>query len=114
MEDQPMPKLIVNAFLTLDGVMQAPGGPDEDRSSGFEHGGWSFPYFDEVAGKGMDEQPAPADLLLGRKTFDIFASYWPEHGDVWPGVNEATKYVVSRTATSSEWSNSVFLNGDAA
>ena len=108
-----MRKIVVLSFITLDGVMQAPGGPEEDTSGGFEHGGWSFPYFDEVAGKAMAEQMAPADLLLGRKTFDIFASYWPQHADDWPGINEATKYVVSRTATSSDWSNSVFLNDDA-
>jgi dihydrofolate reductase len=93
--------------------MQAPGGPEEDTSGGFKHGGWSFPYFDDIAGAAMGEQMTPADLLLGRKTFDIFASYWPQHADEWPGVNEATKYVVSKTATSSNWSNSVFLNGDA-
>jgi dihydrofolate reductase len=109
-----MRKIVVLSFITLDGVMQAPGGPEEDTSGGFEHGGWSFPYFDEVAGAAMTEQMAPADLLLGRKTFDIFASYWPLHADEWPGVNEATKYVVSRTTKSSDWSNSVFLSGDAA
>src|SRR4051812_18639806 len=109
-----MRKIVVLSFITLDGVMQAPGGPEEDTSGGFEHGGWSFPYFDEVAGAAMVEQMAPADLLLGRKTFDIFASYWPQHAEEWPGINEATKYVVSRTARSSDWSNSVFLKGDAA
>jgi len=109
-----MRKIVVLSFITLDGVMQAPGGPEEDKSGGFEHGGWSFPYFDEVAGAAMAEQMAPAVLLLGRKTFDIFASYWPQHADEWPGINEATKYVVSRTKTSSDWRNSVFLNGDAA
>ena len=108
-----MRKIVVLSFITLDGVMQAPGGPEEDTSGGFQHGGWSFPYFDDVAGAVMGEQMAPADLLLGRKTFDIFASYWPQHAEEWPGINEATKYVVSRTATGSDWSNSVFLNGDA-
>jgi dihydrofolate reductase len=108
-----MRKVIVLSFITLDGVMQAPGGPEEDTSGGFEYGGWSFPYFDEAAGQEMAKQMVPADLLLGRKTFDIFASYWPQHADEWPGINEATKYVVSKTATSSEWSNSVFLNGEA-
>jgi len=108
-----MRKVIVLSFITLDGVMQAPGGPEEDPSGGFQYGGWSFPYFDEVAGQEMGKQMEPADLLLGRKTFDIFASYWPQHADGWPGINEVTKYVVSRTASSSQWSNSVFLNGDA-
>ena len=108
-----MRKIVVLSFITLDGVMQAPGGPEEDTSGGFAYGGWSFPYFDEVAGQEMGKQMEPADLLLGRKTFDIFASYWPQHADGWPGINEVTKYVVSRTASSSQWSNSVFLNGDA-
>jgi dihydrofolate reductase len=94
--------------------MQAPGGPDEDSSDGFQYGGWTAPYFheaDEAAGELMQKQLQPADLLLGRKTFEIFASYWPEHADFWPGVNEVTKYVVSTTMDQSGWQNSVFLEG---
>ena len=108
-----MRKIIALEFLSLDGVMQAPGGPDEDTSGGFEYGGWTAPYFDDFAGKVMAEQmKEPFSLLLGRKTFDIFSSYWPQHTDVWPGINDATKYVVSTTLSSSEWQNSVFLQGD--
>ena len=104
-----MRKIIVLTFISLDGVMQAPGGPEEDTSGGFEYGGWSAPYSDEVSGEIMQEQMKPTDLLLGRKTFEIFASYWPEHADYWPGINEATKYVLSTTMTRSDWANSVFL-----
>jgi dihydrofolate reductase len=104
-----MRKIIVLSFITLDGVMQAPGGPDEDTASGFKYGGWTAPYFDEAAGQAMAGQMKPADLLLGRKTFDIFASYWPEHAENWPGINEVTKYVVSETAKTSDWQNTVFL-----
>jgi dihydrofolate reductase len=104
-----MRKIIVLSFITLDGVMQAPGGPEEDTSGGFKYGGWVAPYFDEASGKVMEKQMKPADLLLGRKTFDIFASYWPEHTDFWPGINDVTKYVMSRTMKKSDWKNSVFL-----
>lgn len=108
-----MRKIIVLEFLTLDGVMQAPGGLEEDTSGGFKYGGWTVPYFDEVSGKVMSEQmKQPFALLLGRKTFEIFASYWPQHEAAWPGINDATKYVVSNTLTSHEWSNSVFLKGN--
>lgn len=104
-----MRKIIVLSFITLDGVMQAPGGPEEDTSGSFKHGGWVTPYFDEEAGKIMTKQMQPADLLLGRKTFDIFASYWPEHSDYWPGINDVTKFVMSCTVEKSDWTNSVFL-----
>ncbi|NJN43053.1 MAG: dihydrofolate reductase family protein [Flammeovirgaceae bacterium] len=104
-----MRKIIVLSFITLDGVMQAPGGPQEDTSGGFKYGGWVAPYFDEVINKVMEKQMKPADLLLGRKTFEIFASYWPEHADHWPGINEVTKYVMSNTTKNSDWQNSVFL-----
>jgi dihydrofolate reductase len=104
-----MRKIIVLEFITLDGVMQAPGGPEEDTSDSFKYGGWSAPYGDEVSGKVMQEQMKPADLLLGRKTFEIFASYWPEHSDFWPGINDVTKYVMSNTMEKSDWNNSVFL-----
>ena len=107
-----MRKIIVQEFVSLDGVMQAPGGPDEDVSSGFKYGGWTAPYFtnaDEAAGEMMAKQMKSADLLLGRKTFEIFAAYWPEHADMWPGINEVTKYVMSNTMDKSDWQNSVFL-----
>ena len=104
-----MRKIIVTTFITLDGVMQAPGGPKEDASGGFKYGGWSAPYSDDLSGKAMQKQMEPSDLLLGRKTFEIFASYWPEHADYWPGINEVTKYVLSRTMKKSDWKNSVFL-----
>ena len=110
-----MRNLIVLTFITLDGIMQAPGGPDEDPSGDFKYGGWTVPYFDDFAGKVMAEQMTrPAALLLGRKTFEIFASYWPQHEDDWPGINSMTKYVASNTLTSSDWKNTVFLNGDVA
>ena len=104
-----MRKIIVLEFITLDGVMQAPGGPEEDTSDGFKYGGWSAPFGDEVSGKMMQQQMKPADLLLGRKTFEIFASYWPAHADFWPGINDVTKYVLSTTIEKSDWKNSVFL-----
>jgi len=104
-----MRKLIVLSFITLDGVMQAPGGPTEDTSGGFKYGGWTAPYDDEVSAELMQKQMEPADLLLGRKTFEIFAAYWPEHASQWPGVNEVTKYVLSNTMDKSDWENSVFL-----
>ncbi|HEX5140777.1 MAG TPA: dihydrofolate reductase family protein [Dehalococcoidia bacterium] len=108
-----MRKIIVLSFITLDGVMQAPGGPEEDPSGGFEYGGWLVPYADEAFGNVMAGQmTGPFALLLGRKTFEIFASYWPQHEAEWPGVNDATKYVVSNTLRESTWSNSVFIGGD--
>lgn len=91
--------------------MQAPGGPKEDVSGGFKFGGWTAPYFDSLSGKIMAEQmKEPFNLLLGRKTFEIFASYWPNHEDLWPGVNAATKYVVSGSLKEHRWSNTVFIN----
>ncbi len=114
-----MRKIIVLSFLSLDGIMQAPGGPDEDAENGFKYGGWVAPYFteaDQAAGEMMAKQMKSADLLLGRKTFDIFASYWPAHADFWPGINEVTKYVLSSTIHKNEtgWNNCVFLqNVDA-
>jgi dihydrofolate reductase len=108
-----MRKIIVLTFITLDGVMQAPGGPEEDASGGFQYGGWTAPYGDEVSGKVMQKQMEPADLLLGRKTFEIFASYWPERADYWPGINEVTKYVLSNTMDQSDWNNTKFLTSVA-
>ena len=104
-----MRKIIVLSMITLDGVMQAPGGPGEDTSGGFEYGGWTASYGDEVFGKIMEKEMQPADYLLGRKTFEIFASYWPGHADFWPGINEGTKWVLSKTRKKSDWKNSVFI-----
>lgn len=108
-----MRKIIVTEFVTLDGVVQAPGGPTEDTSGGFKHGGWTVPYFDDFSGNVMGEQmKQPFDLLLGRRTFEIFASYWPQHEDQWPGINDAVKYVVSNTLTKHDWKNSIFIKDD--
>ena len=111
-----MRRLIVNTFVTLDGVMQAPGGPGEDDSGGFTHGGWSFGYWDEAMGERMGETMGkPFDLVLGRKTYEIFAAHWP-HADE-PGaaeLNGARKHVASRTLDSVEWENSTLLEGDVA
>jgi dihydrofolate reductase len=111
-----MRKLVVLTFISLDGVMQAPGGPDEDPSSEFAYGGWTVPYWDEFAGREMGEQMGmPFDLLLGRKTYDIFASYWPQQdpsGPVADPFNKATKYVVSTTSPQLTWENSVLIDGD--
>ena len=101
-------------MITLDGVMQAPGGPEEDKSSGFKYGGWTAPYGDEVYGKVVQKELQPADYLLGRKTFEIWADYWPEHGDFWPGINEGTKYVFSKRMKKSDpivtgWKTSVVI-----
>lgn len=110
-----MRKIIVLEHISLDGVIQAPGGPEEDTSDGFAYGGWSMAYSDEkITAALMKKMNMPLDLLLGRKTFDIWAAYWPQHADLWPGVNTATKYVASNTMTSHEWQPSVFLNGDIA
>lgn len=104
-----MRKITVLSFITLDGVMQSPGSPEEDPANGFKYGGWTAPYGDEVSNQVMQKQMEPADLLLGRKTFDIWADYWPKHTEHWPGVNEVTKYVLSNTMEKSNWQNSVFL-----
>lgn len=101
-------------MISLDGVMQAPGGPREDQSGGFKFGGWTAPYGDETYGKAVSEELKPADYLLGRKTFEIWEGYWPKHGEFWPGINEGTKYVLSRTRKKSGWKNTVFLNKVAA
>lgn len=106
-----MRKIIVMSMVTLDGVMQAPGGPGEDPSGGFKYEGWTAPYSDGVSGEVMEKLMKPADLLLGRKTFDIFESYWPEHADGWPGINDMKKHVVSTTRDHSDWKNSAFLKG---
>jgi dihydrofolate reductase len=99
--------------ISLDGVIQAPGGPDEDTSGGFAYGGWIAPYSDAILGAALrSKMNRRFDLLVGRKTFDIWAPYWPQHADAWPDANTATKYVASNTMTSGEWQPSVFLNGD--
>jgi dihydrofolate reductase len=109
-----MRKLIVLTFISLDGVMQAPGGPEEDVSGAFKFGGWTVPYFDEAGGQVMAEQMGhPFDLLLGRKTYDIFAAYWPQHNDeIGAPINKATKYVVSHRPVSTDWKMTVPVTGD--
>lgn len=108
-----MRKIIILSFITLDGVMQAPGGPEEDPSGGFKYGGWTVPYSDDFSNQVMEEQMSqPFDLLLGRKTYDIFASYWPQHEAQWPGVNQVTKYVASHSPLQLTWENSVQLGPD--
>jgi dihydrofolate reductase len=112
-----MRELVVSTFLTLDGVMQAPGGPEEDDSGGFAYGGWSVNYWDDLMGEAMgDFMGKPFDLVLGRRTYDIFAAYWPnapEEAGAKP-LNDATKYVASRGRPSLEWDTSVLIEGDAA
>jgi dihydrofolate reductase len=110
-----MRKVIVLEHISLDGVIQAPGGPDEDTSGGFAYGGWIAPYSDQILGTLLRRQMnLPFDLLLGCTTFEIWEPYWPQHADAWPGVNTATKYIASSTRTSSKWQPSVFLSGDIA
>jgi dihydrofolate reductase len=114
-----MRKLVAGTFVTLDGVMQGPGGPEEDRDGGFEHGGWSVKYWDGMMGKVVVEQTLQADaLLLGRRTYEIFASYWPRVTDpndpVATKLNGMPKYVASRTLRKVDWANSTLLQGDAA
>src|SRR5882757_4595773 len=110
-----MRKIIVLSMISLDGVMQAPGAPKEDTSEGFKYGGWTAPYGDEMYGKEVQKElKQPADYLLGRKTFEIWADYWPEHGDFWPSINEGTKYVFSKSMKKSDpivtgWKNSVVI-----
>jgi len=104
-----MRKITVLSMITLDGVMQGPGGPEEDVSGDFKYGGWTVSYGDELFGRIMHEEMKPADYLLGRKTFDIFSSYWPDHAKFWPAINEGTKYVLSQTMEQSDWKHTVFL-----
>lgn len=110
-----MRKIIVLSFISIDGVMQAPGGPEEDTSGGFTYGGWTVPYFDDFAGAIMAEQMSqPFDLLLGRKTYDIFAGYWPKHRDnpIGETFTKVTKYVVSTTLEKPTWENTVVFKKD--
>jgi dihydrofolate reductase len=110
-----MRKIIVLEHISLDGIIQAPGGPEEDTGGGFVHGGWISSYSDEILGTLLRRQMnLPFDLLLGRTTFEIWEPYWPQHADIWPNANVATKYVASNTRTSSNWQPSVFLSGDIA
>ena len=109
-----MRKIVVLSMISLDGVMQAPGGPREDTSGGFKYGGWTTPYGDEIYDKAVQKEVQPADYLLGRKTFDIWVDYWPKHGDFWPGINEGTKYVFSKRLKKTNpkitgWNNSVVI-----
>jgi dihydrofolate reductase len=108
-----MRKIILLSMVTLDGVMQAPGRPEEDTSGGFKYGGWVAPYGDEVGGKFMERLMKPADLLLGRKTFQIWENFWPHHEEEWPGINDVTKYVFSTTVKKSDWKPSVFISSVA-
>lgn len=105
-------------MISLDGVMQAPGGPKEDNSGGFKYGGWTASYADDVFSKVLQKELEPADYLLGRKTFEIWANYWPEHGTFWPGINEGRKYVFSKNMKKSDplltgWKNSVVVRNVA-
>jgi len=110
-----MRKIIVLEHISLDGVIQAPGGPEEDTSGGFTYGGWIAPHSHEILGTALRKQMNKLfDLLVGRTTFEIWEPYWPQHADAWPGVNTATKYIASNTRTSSQWKPSVFLSGDIA
>ena len=111
-------RLVVGTFVTLDGVMQAPGGPEEDRSGGFEHGGWVVPFFDEVGGEVMEKWIARADgLLLGRRTYEIFAAHWPYVGDenaIAAKFNRVRKHVASRTLDRADWKNTTLISGNVA
>jgi dihydrofolate reductase len=104
-----MRKIIVITMITLDGVMQAPGGSEEDTSNGFEYGGWTAPYSDANSSEFFERNMQPAEYLLGRKTFEIWENYWPKHADVWPGINDGMKYVLSNSRNTSDWKYTTFL-----
>jgi len=108
-----MRKITVLSMITLDGVMQAPGGPKEDRSGGFKYGGWTEPYGDEAYGRAVQKELKPAEYLLGRKTFEIWEGFWPHHKDFWPGINKGTKYIMSKTRIDSDWQKTVFIKSIA-
>jgi dihydrofolate reductase len=108
-----MRKIIVITMVTLDGVMQAPGGPEEDTSGGFKYGGWTAPYASANGNEFFEKNMQPAEYLLGRKTFEIFAGYWPEHADGWPGINDGMKYVLSNSLDNSDWKNTKFITSVA-
>ena len=106
-----MRKIMVTTNVTLDSVIQAPMGSEEDTSGGFKYGGWTGANADAITGKSVQkEMSQTADYLLGRKTFEIFASFWPTHANMWPGINDGTKYILSKTIKSSDWKNTVFLD----
>jgi dihydrofolate reductase len=110
-----MRKIIVQEFISLDGIIQAPGAPEEDNSGGFQYGGWTAPYFyqaDKEADAFMQKNLEVTDLLLGRKTYELFAAYWPDNADRWPGIQEVTKYVVSDGLVALTWANSERISGD--
>jgi dihydrofolate reductase len=110
-----MRKLIVIEFITLDGVMQAPGESKEDAAEGFKYGGWMRPYMDDFLGSIMDEQMSleRSELLFGQKTYEIFTGYWPHHAAGWPGINKVKKYIASQDGTVKlDWENSVLLTGN--
>lgn len=109
-----MRKIIVFSMITLDGVIQGPGGPKEDTSGGFKYGGWTAPYMDPAYEKVLQDELRPADYILGRKTYNIWVDYWPYHADIWPGINEGTKYVLSKKLKRSDpkikgWAHSVVI-----
>lgn len=105
-----MRKVIVLEFMSLDGVMQAPGGPEEDTAEDFRFGGWQAPFEDAVANEVIEQElTAPVEYLLGRKTFEIWETYWPKHDDIWPGINKGMKYVVSSTRNETDWENTTFI-----
>ncbi len=108
-----MRKIIVITMITLDGVMQAPGGPEEDTSNGFKYGGWTAPYANANGSDFFQKNMQPAEYLLGRKTFKIWENYWPQHADVWPGINDGMKYVLSNTVDKSDWKHTKFLKNVA-
>lgn len=106
-----MRKIIVQEFITLDGVIQAPGGPEEDQSGDFKYGGWIAPYFadaDDVVDRIMQRWMQSTDILLGKNTFKIWEPFWPKHAEMWTGINDVTKYVMSNSLDHSDWKNSVF------
>lgn len=105
-----MRKIIALSFVTLDGVMQGPGGPKEDKSGGFKYGGWQAPYTDKQVDKVVKQELQQTDYLLGRRTFEIWEGYWPDHADFWPGIDEGTKYVFSKKRKKSDWDNTVFIS----
>lgn len=105
-----MRKITILSMVTLDGVMQAPGGPGEDPSGGFKFGGWVSPFGDKIYSNVVKKELKPAEYLLGRKTFEIWEKYWPYHADFWPGINKGTKYIFSRTRKKSNWKNTVFIS----
>lgn len=104
-----MRKITVLSMITMDGVMQAPGGPEEDTSGGFAFGGWTEPFASEQYRAVLMEELQPAEYLLGRKTFEIWENYWPKYPDFWPGINDGMKYVLSHSRENTDWQNTKFI-----